>query len=345
MDAKERLQLQVLRIMSQDLSEEQLNRLKNSMSAVMWDYSVNEIETTEIKECEDDKSEELIQYFAVSKLSCNTSKDTITQYLMAVEQLCSFTHKRVDEITKEDIRYFLVIYAKNNNIKASTMDCKRRYLSSFFNFLYLNKKIKDNPMASVEPVRYKRTLKKPLSEEELTKIKLSCSNNPRDLAMIVFMLETGIRVSECASLNISDLDFDRKECKILGKGNKERIVYFTGKSSVLLKRYFDSRIDINSNLLCCCNVPLFTVARQPYGRLNKSAIEAILRKIGRQSGVTRLHPHLLRATFATELANKDMPLDMIAKLLGHSNMNTLKYYVLRDYSDINYSYRKIGSVA
>lgn len=61
--------------------------------------------------------------------------------------------------------------------------------------------------------------------------------------------------------------------------------------------------------------------------------------------MTRLHPHLLRATFATELANKDMPLDMIAKLLGHSNMSTLRHYVLRDYNDINYSYRKIGSVA
>lgn len=344
MDAKERLQLQVLRIMSQDLSEEQLNRLKNSMSAVMWDYSVNEIETTEIKEYEGDKSEELMQYFAVSKLACNTSKDTITQYLMAVEQLCSFTHKRVDEIAKEDVRYFLVIYAKNNNVKPSTMESKRRYLSSFFNFLYLNKKIKDNPMANIEPVRCKKALKKPLSEEELTKIKLSC-DNIRDLALIVFMLETGIRVSECANLSISDLDFDRKECKILGKGNKERIVYFTGKSSVLLKKYFDSRADINSNLLCCCNVPLFTISRQPYSRLNKFAIESVLKKIGKQSGVTRLHPHLLRATFATELANKDMPLDMIAKLLGHSNMSTLRHYVLRDYNDINYSYRKIGSVA
>ena len=276
MDAKEKLQLQLIRIMSADLSDEQLNRLKNTMSAVMWDYSVNEIENTGISENTGDKSKELMQYYAVSKLACNTSKDTIAQYLMVVRQLCEVTRKPVNEITK---------------------------------------------------------------------IKLSCYDRPRDIALIVFLLETGIRVSECMNLDISDVDFDKREVKILGKGNKERIVYFTGKSNVLLKRYLDSREDINSELPCCCGVPLFVNDNKPHGRMSKSSIEHLLKKIGKDSGVTRIHPHLLRATFATELANKDMPLDMIAKLLGHANMNTLKYYVLRDYDEIQHSYRKIGSVA
>ena len=345
MDAKEKLQLQLIRIMSADLSDEQLNRLKNTMSAVMWDYSVNEIENTGISENTGDKSKELMQYYAVSKLACNTSKDTIAQYLMVVRQLCEVTRKPVNEITKDDIKYFLVAYPKLKGIKASTMDSKRRYLSAFFSHLYKNKMIAENPMETIEPVKHKKALKKPLSEEEMTKIKLSCYDRPRDIALIVFLLETGIRVSECMNLDISDVDFDKREVKILGKGNKERIVYFTGKSNVLLKRYLDSREDINSELPCCCGVPLFVNDNKPHGRMSKSSIEHLLKKIGKDSGVTRIHPHLLRATFATELANKDMPLDMIAKLLGHANMNTLKYYVLRDYDEIQHSYRKIGSVA
>lgn len=346
MEAKEKLQLQLLRLMENELSSEQLKRLKDNMSAVMYDYGVTEIDSTELSNYEGSKTDQLIKYYAVSKLASNTSKETVIQYVRVVRQLCDTVHKELDEITKEDVRYFLIDYGKRNNIRDVTMDSKRRYLSSVYAYLYANDMIAHNPMVAVEAIKCRKRLKKPLSEEEIERLRLGC-NDARDRAMLIFFLETGIRVSELARLNISDIDFQKREVKVLGKGNKERIVYFTGKSYVALTEYFKTRADMQGGVLMFpnANLPLFIASRQPLNRLTKNAIEGIIKRIGIRSGVARVHCHLLRATFATSLARRGVTIDKTAQLLGHANLHMIDRYVLISQDELQEAIRKVGSAA
>ena len=85
----------------------------------------------------------------------------------------------------------------------------------------------------------------PLKDDEIERIKLACAGNKRNIAIVTFFLETGVRVTELCNIKLCDIDFINHRCKVTGKGNKERIVYFTGKSYVMLHEYLKTRTDIN----------------------------------------------------------------------------------------------------
>ncbi len=109
-------------------------------------------------------------------------------------------------ITTDDILSFMAKYKKIYNVSDSTMESKRKYLSSVFSYLTKHKKLTENPMDLIEPVKYKKCIKKPLSDEEIELLKINCAN-ARDLAIFQFSLDTGVRVSELCSINLSDIDF------------------------------------------------------------------------------------------------------------------------------------------
>lgn len=224
------------------------------------------------------------------------------------------------------------------------MDIKRKYLSSVFSYLYKHKKIADNPMSIVEPVKYKKCIKVSLKDEEIELLKINTTNS-RDLAIIHFFLDTGVRVSELCGINLEDVDFKNYTCKVLGKGNKERTVAFSGKTAMRLNEYLKQRKDINMNGTYCTyasNTPLFASRNGYPARLCKTAIESMVRKLGIISGVTRVHPHLFRATFATRLAERDTDIGVIAKLLGHADLESVNRYVLIDQTKIEATIRQKG---
>ena len=172
-------------------------------------------------------------------------------------------------------------------------------------------------------------VKQPLSEIEIEVILMACGElkpvaRKRAVAIMYFLLDTGVRVSELCSLNVDSLDFNDRRGIVLGKGNKERYIYFSQRTVVRLKDYLATREDAKNRK----DVPLFASLDLPHERMHKGGIENILRQLGNLSGVYRLHPHLVRATFATNLSKNGVPIEVIAKLLGHANLNTIHRYVL-----------------
>ena len=203
-------------------------------------------------------------------------------------------------------------------------------------------------MTAIGSIKYKKVIKQPLSDEEIERVKLACGNNKRNLAIITFFLETGVRVSELCNIKLSDVDFINHRCKVIGKGNKERIVYFTGKSYVMLYEYLKTRTDINMEGLIYSNsqnIPLFACNRHGIKRMTKEGVEAMVRKLREPSGVSRLHCHLFRATYATNLAKKGVNIELIAKALGHANLNCIDRYVLTGNDELELALKRIGSAA
>ena len=135
------------------------------------------------------------------------------------------------------------------------------------------------------------------------------------------LYSTGCRVTELERLNISDVNFETKEVYLFGKGDKHRTSYLNAKAEVALKDYLDERTDDNP--------ALFVYDRKPHGRLKKSGIEFLIRKMmKRTSGVTtHVTPHVFRHTTATTALDRGMSIVDVSRLLGHRRLDTTMEYI------------------
>ena len=163
----------------------------------------------------------------------------------------------------------------------------------------------------------------------MERMRIACKDI-RDRALIEMLASTGCRVSELSSIKLNDIDFIRKKVRIIGKGDKERTVFISDQAMIYLNRYLEARQDNN--------ISLFVSKRHPYDQLRKDGIERIVRDLGRSCNVYA-HPHKFRRTLCTQLIKRGMPLQDVAILLGHAdiNMTAGTYY---DASDdmIEYEY-------
>ena len=350
-NCKEELVNVILYSMIDKINKEQADQLKHCLQVSFYNYDINKIENTELSCGCGNTTQELIDYYAICKLGSGRSQDTIKQYIRVVYQLCDMVHKELNMITSDDVIYFLAKYpyTKTPVVSKCTMDSKRRYLSSVFSLLKKHKKIAENPMDMVEQIKYRSKIKQPLEGAEISDIKRVISNEKnkmiksRNTAVLQLFLDTGLRVSELSNINISDINFNRKEIKVLGKGNKERIVLFSDDTLNKIIEYLKYRniLFIENKIKCDIDVPLF-MNKSNTRRLKASGIQNMLKTLRKPSGVHRLHPHLLRSSCATNLAKEGVSIDIIAKYLGHSGLNVIQKYVINSQEHIKNKLQKVG---
>jgi len=248
--------------------------------------------------------------------------------------MLQYLNKPVDEITEADLFLYISAYQKRRRVSNAYLDNIRLVFSSFFGWLSSKGYISRNPAAGLEPIKTEKRIKKPLSDIELEKLRRKC-NIERDLALIEFLYSTGVRMSELVALNRQDIDFNSMDVIVYGKGSKEREAYLTAASCMHLKEYLDSRTDDNE--------ALFVSLKAPHKRLTVAGIEEILRKLGRQTGIEKVHPHRFRRTMATNILNKGMPIEEVKELLGHVKLDTTLIYCQVSKENVKHSHRKYMS--
>lgn len=200
----------------------------------------------------------------------------------------------------------------------STMQTRLHYLSSFWDFLTAEELVHNNPVKKVGLLKLEKTIKKPFSAEEMEALRTGC-NTLRDRALVEFLYSTGVRVSELAALNVSDIEMGKQELIVYGKGSKERKTYLTDSAKFYLKRYLDERKARNQE-------PLFITLDYPHNRLTVAGVQHMLRQLGQRSGVDNVHPHRFRRTIATDLLNRGMPIEQVKEFLGHEKLDTTMIY-------------------
>ena len=188
-----------------------------------------------------------------------------------------------------------------------------------------------SPVRRIHKVKAVINIKETYSDEALEMMRDNCTE-PRDLAMIDMLASTGMRVGEMVLLNRNDIDFNERECVVFGKGNKERVVYFDARTKIHLKNYLQSRTDDNP--------ALFVSLKAPYNRMNIGGIETCLRRLGKQLGLARVHPHKFRRTLATMAIDKGMPIEQLQQLLGHKRIDTTLQYAMVKQSNVKIAHRK-----
>lgn len=207
----------------------------------------------------------------------------------------------------------------------------RRTLSSFFAWLENEDYIEKSPVRRIYKVKATKKVKETFTDENLEKLRDTCSN-VRDLAILELLISTGMRVGELTKLNISDMNFQERSCIVLGKGNSEREVYFSAKSKMYIKKYLETRTDDNE--------ALFVSLIKLYNRLGISGVEILIRNLGKEANINKVHPHKFRRTMATMTIDKGMPIEQVQKLLGHIKIDTTMEYAMVNQNNVKNSHRK-----
>ena len=228
---KKEIITEILQKMLPYLNNQQLDQLKSTVDSVLTKHEITD-------DSESKTSEELISKFIEAKRIEGCSEKTLNYYRKTITDMLSGIEKETMQITTEDLRKYLTNYQESKKISKVTVDNVRRILSSFFSWLEDEDYILKSPVRRIHKVKTTSTVKETYTDEALEQMRDSCTDL-RDLAMIDMLASTGMRVGEMVLLNRNDINFNERECVVLGKGNKQRIVYFDARTKIHLQNYLD----------------------------------------------------------------------------------------------------------
>lgn len=323
---KEKVIKEIEQKMASILNNEQKEKLKEVLL-----YTFYNIEVTSIKDELVEDTTDYTKMFIAAKRIEGCSERTLNYYETTIKTMIDKLSKKVNSIETEDLRNYLSEYQAKNNCSKVTIDNVRRILSSFFAWLEDEDYIMKSPVRRIHKVKATQTVKETYTDEELEEMRDACVEI-RDLAMVDFLASTGVRVGELVNLDRVDIDMQERSCVVLGKGGKEREVYFDARTKIHLQNYLNSRIDNNP--------ALFVSLLRPYDRLKISGIEIRLRELGKRINIKKIHPHKFRRTMATKAIDKGMPIEQVQVLLGHRKIDTTLQYAMVNQNNVRNSHKK-----
>lgn len=273
-----------------------------------------------------------IQYYLGAKKIDGLSARTLANYKYNLELFAERVNKSAARITTDDIRGYITYLDETRHLKETSLQTHINTLRAFFGWLHTEEKIKKNPMSKIKSLKLdKKGARQALSVEELERLRDACEGY-REKALVEFLVSTGCRLSEVAQLHAADLDLTERTVKVTGKGDKDRSVYFSVRARLMLQEYIRARKG-GEGLFCSC--------KAPYQPLKQRAIQRIIQRISERAGLAaRVHPHLLRHTFATHALNGGMDVTVIQRLLGHEDIATTQIYAAMNDETIKHQYNK-----
>ena len=327
---EEQLRKELIMAAARVLGENAANRLEMAITIVLHKYKV-ETKNTDVIVYDNSNTRILRNYVASLRLE-GKSELTIEQYYRIINMFLKTIGKPVKQILTGDIRYYLARYMADRKVEKTTLDNQRRALSAFFSYLTAEEYIDRNPMLRIKRIKTDKRIKKPFTDMELEQLR-NYTENIKEKALMEFLLSTGCRVTEVARLHIQDIDFNKNEAIVYGKGDKERVVYISDRSMYYLRLYLEYRKEEQ-------NTSVF-LNRNHYG-MTKHNIEVLFSKLGERAGIKKVHPHRFRRTFATNALKRGMSLQNLQKLMGHEKIETTMGYCDVAEVGIQMEFRKVA---
>ncbi|WP_409292258.1 tyrosine recombinase XerC [Peribacillus sp. SCS-37] len=272
------------------------------------------------------QADAFIEYLQVEK---NSSQHTISNYLKDINEFMEFMtdHKisGFETVEYTDARYYLTVL-HDKKLAKKTIARKTSCLRSLYKFLMREKAVQSNPFAQVSLPKKEHKLPRFLYELELQPLFEVCAEETpmgkRDLALLELLYGTGIRVSECCSVTLKDLDTGLGTLLVHGKGRKDRYLPVGGMALAAVKEYLTIRTSL---LKGADHEYMFVNAKG--SPLTARGVRYILDRIIKKAAKDKsLHPHMLRHSFATHLLNNGADLRTVQELLGHSEISSTQIY-------------------
>lgn len=274
-----------------------------------------------------------VEAFLAAKRIDGCRPKTIKGYRERLKLFMTQCSKPVQQITTDDLREYLAYLVDERHLMDNSVQAHINTLRSFFSWLVDEDNIRKSPMRKIKSLKIdKLRSRHPLTAEQLELVRDGCRGY-KEKALVEFLVSSGCRVSEVAGLRVDDIDWRDRKCKVIGKGNKERTVYFSVRAKLMLQLYIAERRGGEA---------LFASSRAPYEPLTDRGIEKMISKLGKRIGMERpLYPHLMRHTFASHALNCGMKLTIIQHLLGHSDPKTTLIYAEIDPIRVQYEYNRM----
>lgn len=263
------------------------------------------------------------------KFEKRLSENTVISYETDLDQFFSFykehsTSQEIEKVDKRTIRSWIVKLSLSN-LSAKSINRKIASLKSFFKFLVKRDLIKKNPSSHINSLKTGQKIPSFIKERDINFLFKNIDTKEdftgqRDLLMLELLYGTGIRISELINIKNSDINFTKKEIKVIGKRNKERIIPLHNNAIYQTKKYLKlaEKEGYKNQYL------LFTKKGE---KIYPMLINRIVKKhLSTLIKSKKYNPHLLRHTFATHILNKGGDLNSIKDLLGHSSLAATQVY-------------------
>lgn len=227
----------------------------------------------------------------------------------------------------------IVAQAKRDGLKPSSIALRLSSLRSFFDYLITKGDLKANPAKGISAPKQSRSLPKNLDVDEVNQLlSLDAGSDPlaiRDRAMMELMYGAGLRLSELVNLNLNNISIESGDLRVLGKGNKDRQVHFTGFAKEWLKKW----LAVREQLIKDETKALFLSKLGT--RLSTRSVQKRMKEWGlKQSVMSHINPHKLRHSFATHMLESSKDIRAVQELLGHNDLSTTQIYTHLDFQHL-----------
>ena len=272
------------------------------------------------------------------------AKNTVISYQRDLQSVKKFItdqkNKTLETATGADVQDFIVSDFKKG-LSARTIQRRTSAIRAFFNFLQEREEIKFNPAKDLRPPKTKSNLPRTIDPDQITRILKDSGKTfleVRDKAMLEVFYSCGLRLSELVGLNLTDLSLAESNLKVLGKGNKERILPIGRKAKETLIDWLQRRGQVRKGG-SATEKALFLSNRGT--RISKRNVQKRLTAWGLKLGVAeKIYPHKIRHSFATHLLESSQDLRAVQELLGHENIATTQIYTHLDFQHLAKVYDK-----
>jgi integrase/recombinase XerD len=285
------------------------------------------------------------------------SPETLNIYRWGLKKMAVFISKEIDEITKDDLVNWFVSLRKSG-LSESSVHIAWRAMRALFRWALEEKKIKTRPDLSIRKPVVPEPEVHPFSNEEVKRMLVACKfmaeaktknrktfvmqrhTEKRDRALVLFLLDTGLRASECGRIRYENIDL--RECTAevkpfrSGKKSKPRTVYFSRSTAKALASYVNGFSNIKKT------DPLFMT--EDYHTMQRDAILKLIVRLGQRANVENAHPHRFRHTFAIQFLRNGGDIFTLQRILGHSSLKMVKKYLEIADSDAANAHRRASPV-
>lgn len=289
----------------------------------------------------------IVQYLQYVEFEKKQSKHTLINYRVDLTQFENYITQfyqitQIEQVTHYQIKSWLV-HQINEGLKNRSIARKISTLKSFYNFLLREQLVTINPLNKVQAPKVEKRLPEFVEQNSIQNLFDGNIDDEhfentfeglRDKLMVNLFYATGIRLSELQNIENLSIDFYKKQIKVLGKRNKERIIPLTNEVIELIKQYNDQKTanGFVSNYL------LLTNKGEPlYAKLIYNTVKKYLSKV---TTLSKRSPHVLRHTYATHLLNQGADLNAIKELLGHSSLAATQVYTHNSIQQLKEVYKK-----
>lgn len=327
MDSKMDFLRETEKSLSDIVTVSDMSKIMTKLSDVLEGFDLRTIQ-----KWDDSETDDCLDCYVSSLTVEGRSRKTIDRYVYVIKRMMDFVKVPTRRVTVYHLRDYLAS-EKARGIGDSTLKGYREIFSAYFNWLQRECLIEKNPTANLGTIKVAKKDKKTYSAVEIERLNASVvtfRHGLRDRAIINFLQSTGCRVSEVTNANRDEIDLKNLECVVHGKGSKDRTVYFSEVTGMLLAQYLESRTD---------NDPCLFL-NEHCRRLQPGGIRDMLKKVAAKAGVEHCHPHKFRRTFATELNHRGMSAQNIKVLMGHDKMDTTMGYINMNKEDVKSDYRR-----